>query len=91
MSNKFSPGTGCFSCESCGRRTRDTGVQSIGSKICPDCYEVAGIDNAVTDGDMTNEEGLKAARRYIDRITAKGGNTDKVKAECQSLNFSEAA
>lgn len=47
--NKFTKGSATFICDCCGHNTRNTGVQSIGSKICPACYELAGLENMLSD------------------------------------------
>jgi hypothetical protein len=43
-------GRGVYSCVACGHRTRYTGTQSIGSELCEDCFELAGIFNVHQDG-----------------------------------------
>jgi hypothetical protein len=46
--NHFGIG-GCFKCCSCGKLTRDTGVQSYGADVCPFCYEEGGLENQHSD------------------------------------------
>ncbi len=72
---------GCFECRGCGRKTRETGVQSIGAEYCPDCYELAGMDNACNDNRTTPEqEGYTAEiARRLKNIESKGGNVQRVK------------
>jgi hypothetical protein len=41
-------GRGVFKCEICGRNTRRTD-QGADSELCSECWELAGIDNAVND------------------------------------------
>jgi hypothetical protein len=66
-----------YACDTCGRRTRNTGAQSLGSKTCPQCFDLAGIENEISDGNAT----LAERRDYIDEliadIRAKGGNPDE--------------
>jgi hypothetical protein len=53
----FQRGTGRFTCTSCGKKTRATGHRDneyVG--MCRDCYERAGNENAVSDGQMTQAE-----------------------------------
>ena len=73
----FQRGSGCFVCEACGRRTRDTGTQSVGSRLCPDCYEIAGFYNTLQD---EGEEGVKvyarSIRAHCANIVRKGGKLD---------------
>lgn len=72
-------GGSVFACRCCTRKTRYAG-QGIGTELCPQCYELAGIDN------MLNDEGRKATdaeraecNRYIAEIQAKGGNIENPK------------
>jgi hypothetical protein len=72
---RFAKGSGCFTCAGCKRQTRSTGDNGY-SGLCPECYEIAGQENALSDNgpdwayaaNATAEiERLKAACR------AKGG------------------
>lgn len=73
----FRPGSAVFKCVTCGRGTRETGVQSLGNKNCPQCYELAGLENEVSDGYKTLAEGRDAALAYIADIEAKGGDASE--------------
>lgn len=68
---------GAFKCEACGRKTRDTGVQGYGIKLCPQDYELAGIYNTYQD---EGEEGIAEYAAEIKQLTAeiveKGGKLD---------------
>ncbi len=55
ITNRFAKGSGCYKCISCGKLTRNT-HGCITSKTCERCYDMAGDENAVCDGDMTREE-----------------------------------
>ncbi len=74
MVRTFHRGSSVFPCNVCGRKTRDTGVQSVGNKICPQCYELAGIENEISDGYHTFEERKDQIKEYMDEIAAKGGD-----------------
>jgi phage FluMu protein Com len=63
-----------YPCDCCGRLTRNTGVQGLGSKTCPQCFELAGIENEISDGYQTLEEATPQIKEYLDEIRAKGGN-----------------
>ena len=53
----FTKGTGCFTCISCGKKTRQTDDPDAASmKMCNRCWQMGGDDNAVSDGDMTEDE-----------------------------------
>ena len=39
-----------YACDTCGRRTRYTGAQSLGSKLCPQCFDLAGYGHRFVNG-----------------------------------------
>jgi hypothetical protein len=49
-------------------------VQSVGNKICPQCYELAGIENEISDGYTTLAEKAEVIKEYMDEVAAKGGD-----------------
>lgn len=53
--SRFQRGSGTYICGSCGKRTRATGQGEEGCGLCATCYERAGDENAVSDGQMTQE------------------------------------
>lgn len=70
--SKFQRGSGVYACVSCTRKTRATGGDNHDLQMCEECYEMAGIENAITDGNndtvlLAKFEELKA------RCIAKGG------------------
>ena len=69
----FTLGSGCYVCRSCGRKTRDDGNgDSVNTRTCTDCYELAGIENTISDEGETTE--LTAlAEYYKSQILKKGG------------------
>jgi hypothetical protein len=46
---RFARGSGCFTCTGCGKLTRQTGVQDLGSELCPLCYEKCACGNTLSD------------------------------------------
>ena len=74
MIRKFYKGSAVFKCNVCGRGTRDTGAQSAGNKICPQCYELAGIENEISDGWATLAERRAAIDTFLAHIVSKGGD-----------------
>lgn len=72
--NKFYRGSSVFACDVCGRKTRDTGAQSLGQKICPQCYELAGIENEISDGHCTHADRIAEIEALVAEVGAKGGN-----------------
>lgn len=73
----FQRGSGVFSCTCCGRQTRNTGIADPSSKLCEDCWELAGIYNAFQDG---GEEGVRLYApnviNHCANIVKKGGKLD---------------
>lgn len=62
--NRFKRGSGCYTCTSCGRKTRATGRgDNEHVSMCAECYDKAGDENAVADGIMTEEEFNKKWKR----------------------------
>jgi len=72
----MAPGKGgTFKCEICGRGTRHTGVQSLGSDLCPQCFELAGIENGVSDyGDEALADYGDRVPALVAELTAKGAD-----------------
>lgn len=77
MISKFHRGSSVFPCSVCGRKTRDTGVQSAGNKICPQCFDLAGIENEISDGYCTQAERQAEIDAYLADIAAKGGDVSE--------------
>ena len=75
--SRFRRGSSTFKCQTCGRLTRETGVQSMGNENCPQCYELAGIENEISDGHTTRGERLTAIRGYVAEVAAKGGDVSE--------------
>jgi hypothetical protein len=66
-------GRSTYTCATCGRRTRDTGEQALGSDLCPQCWTLAGIENEITDGMATLDARRKQIDELIDQIETLGG------------------
>lgn len=49
--NRFSRGSGVYSCGCCGKRTRDTGLGEVDAQLCADCWDRAGLENEHSDTD----------------------------------------
>lgn len=84
----FRKGSAVFKCRVCGRGTRETGVQSTGIGTCPQCFDLAGIENEISDGACTREDRLSEIADYVAEIKAKGGN---VADWVSTFNLTEAA
>lgn len=73
--SKFRRGETTYKCRSCTRLTRNTGEQA-NTELCPQCYEIAGIENAVNDGFETADEARERVERLAAEVRAKGGTPD---------------
>jgi len=78
MSSKFRKGQGCYNCRICGRKTRDTGDQAIGSELCPHCWEMGGEENSFQDGYLSEEELREKLWPMVRECVAKGGDRDSI-------------
>lgn len=75
----FAKGSTTFVCECCGHNTRYTGNQSIGSKTCPACYDLAGIENMIQDNQFTDKDAEEAASIF--REIQKRSEAEFLKAQ----------
>lgn len=50
--SRFKRSVGTYVCECCKRRTRphSDSLDAFHVKLCDECYELAGVENAVLDG-----------------------------------------
>lgn len=67
-----------FTCRVCSRKTRDTGDNGS-LELCPQCYELAGIENTISDNgiDYAAEQGYIAeAEQHLAKLAKKGVDTD---------------
>lgn len=70
---RFYRGSSTLPCRVCSRRTRDTG----NGDICEQCWELAGMENEISDGYYTLTEGKDRARRLVSELKAKGVDTSE--------------
>lgn len=82
VKNTFERGRSTFKCQDCGHTTRETGVQSIGSDLCPDCFELAGQVNAFSDTDDFDHDYV---RTLCANIRKKGGKVSSEYAELETI------
>ena len=48
--SRFQHGSGVYTCRTCGKRTRDTGNDEAGVRLCRKCFDEATIENEINDG-----------------------------------------
>ena len=71
---QFARGSGVYVCRSCGRSTRATGRgDNENIRLCADCYDLGGIENAISDGGATDNDIADGVRLYL-AIKSKGGS-----------------
>lgn len=67
----FYRGSSTLKCRVCERATRDTG----NGDICEQCFELAGMENEISDGHATEKEHRDRARFLVGQLEAKGVDT----------------
>ncbi len=86
----FQQGSSTFTCHCCGRRTRIVD-QPEGSDLCPDCYELYGLQNMVWDG-CANKGVVTGRAALLAEIGKKGGDVASVTRKLKDLfNFKAEA
>lgn len=75
----FAKGHTTFICSCCGHNTRFTGQQSVGSKLCPACWDLAGFENEIQDGHYNDNAAADAASLF--REIQKRSETEFLKAQ----------
>lgn len=73
--SQFQRGSGTYACTSCGHQTRDTGDNGQ-CKLCPICYELAGIDNYLSDEKNLGSYFDEAAR-LMNQLAVQVGSRTK--------------
>jgi hypothetical protein len=71
---KFYRGSSVLTCRVCDRKTRDIG----NGDICEECWELAGIENEISDGYATAAERADDVARHTNELRKKGVDVDKV-------------
>jgi hypothetical protein len=75
--DRFNRGQSVYTCDTCGRKTRYTGAQSVGSRLCSQCYELAGVENEISDGHRTAADARAQIVALMAEIREAGGNPDE--------------
>ncbi len=62
---RFAKGSAVYSCRCCKRKTRATGNNDNEHvRLCVQCYDLAGIENAVLDGNYDETMAKEASRLF---------------------------
>lgn len=56
QNSKMQKGSGIYTCEECGKNTRETGNGESFVRFCRKCYEIGGLENSLSDGTITQDE-----------------------------------
>lgn len=98
--NRFARGTGCFTCDRCGKRTRDT--HGCGTHLCGPCNDHGEAENTHNDNDhelnpdpgcpICIENGLIKANNPQEKTTMlTNQSTDSEILAHRSIDVAEAA
>lgn len=83
ITNRFTKGSGCYICNSCGLKTRSTGDNGQ-CHLCENCYDLAGFDNMVSDDGIESltEGNIADIRNMAANLIQRGGTVS-----FDNLNF----
>jgi ribosome-binding protein aMBF1 (putative translation factor) len=72
--NKFHKGSAVYTCEYCGKKTRDTGIGEASVNLCKSCYQAIEKENAENENtiDLTPYGALEIKR--IAKLAYETGN-----------------
>jgi hypothetical protein len=81
--NRFQRGSGVFTCDICGRNTRNVG-QSTESRLCIHCWDLSGLENMKLDGcyEATSD---RERDSLLAGCVALGGNEEKIRKSFEEL------
>jgi len=69
-------GAGTFTCQVCKRRTREMNGDHAQTGNCHICFELAGIENSISDeGDEAIERYYDEARGWLQKLSDMGVST----------------
>lgn len=75
IANRFTKGSGVYTCRCCGYRTRDTGRgDNECVEMCADCYDLSGEENHLNDCDKLYSP--QNVLCMIERVEQRTGKTD---------------
>jgi hypothetical protein len=91
----FQRGSAVYKCNVCKRSTRNTGDEG-NCRLCAECYELAGIENEISDnGPLPTEDlmspensrrtSVATVRHYLDRLVKHGIDVKSVWPEMVAI------
>ena len=81
MNKHFQRGHGVYKCGVCGRQTRGSS-DSTNSRLCSQCYDIAGLDNMFNDdGTIPSASERAELEAMLQHIVDHGGDAEAVRAE----------
>lgn len=57
--NRFKQGSGVYTCQGCGKKTRETGAGESNVDLCLGCFNDAGDENEHLDGHTEPVKGCR--------------------------------
>ena len=82
MVSKFVKGSSTFKCACCTRLTRFTGDQAVGAKVCPQCWDLAGYENQLSDdGQLDAQTGAHVNDIFHELFAKDGVDMARVQSE----------
>lgn len=71
----FTRGSGVYACRVCNRNTRDDGCgDSVGVRLCTQCYELSGLENIVQDGGELTDGDRSTIKANVTFLQSKHAN-----------------
>lgn len=66
-SRRFQRGSGIYTCEYCGKKTRYTGSDAYSVRLCDYCFELCNWENTYSDGLCKYEDIPEEYRNQISK------------------------
>jgi hypothetical protein len=76
--NRFKRGRSTYPCSICKRMTRDTG-SGVDLDMCPECYELAGLDNMVNDNGTPEAEWIGWRDALLVKAVKRGSDAERIR------------
>lgn len=89
MTNRFTKGSGVYTCRICKHRTRDTGGDGAFNGACDLCYDLAGEENHIMDHKATYDsvENVRAMLKALDQRNGEGTARRLFEEVCDAASY----